>query len=476
MVRAEKDGPNNLERIYFSIIHECVHWERHWKFIDLCLLMDQDTTEVLECPATLTNSQRLPSDYTRMEWQANNLAARILVPTITAEKKFKQLLSEIKRKHPTWRNAVVMEDVIKRLAEIYQVSNETAKYRVIQLGYEQAAGVLNYVDGSYTLPISFADGSLKVGQSFFAPDAVIERELKKSELSEAYEQQRIVHVNKMLVCNHSKYVVLSDDGYYALTDYALEHADECCLAFDIRCISAIPNAYYCDASVLNQDFKVEDYKEVLCDTRNNRNHDILTNATQGKVILEQLKEYMDIYKTLPSDFGGTLKAHRDRKGDEIKKLKIREPNSGYNKLTQEKLADRSIISAGSVENYERGEADRIELGTVLSLCASLRLHPLFMIDLIQKAGYNLFNGTLVNAFYSYLIFYHHMESVEDWNLKLNLVGLAQLLPKRRREAQERLEEMLKEQEKWEKKIKNKLFSRKSQLLFGMRNGYTRPFA
>lgn len=452
LIRAEKDAPNDLTRLYFTTIHECVHWERHRKFIDLCLLMDQDETETLECPSTLTDSRRLSSDNLRMEWQANNLAARILVPTITAEKIFRNLLEEKQRKHPTWRNAVVMEDAIKRLAELYQVSNETAKYRVIQLGYEQAAGVLNYVDGSYTVPISFADGSLKAGQSFFAPDAVIERELKKPELSEAYEQQRIVHVNKMLVCNHSKYVVLSDDGYYELTDYALEHADECCMVFETKRNSKRQSAYYSDAAVLNRDFMADDFKEVMCDTRTKQNHDILKNADQGQEIKEQLEEYLAFYKTLPSDFGGTLKAHRNRKWNEIKEL-IKEPDSDYNNLTQEHLAERSMVSQGAIESYEGGDAENIKLGTVLSICASLRLHPLFMIDLIQKAGYNLFNGSLANAFYLYLIFYHHMESVEDWNLKLRRAGLSQLLPKRSDEVCEKLEEMLAELEKWEEEDK-----------------------
>lgn len=452
LIRAEKDAPNDLTRLYFTTIHECVHWERHRKFIDLCLLMDQDETETLECPSTLTDSRRLSSDNLRMEWQANNLAARILVPTITAEKIFRNLLEEKQRKHPTWRNAVVMEDAIKRLAELYQVSNETAKYRVIQLGYEQAAGVLNYVDGSYTVPISFADGSLKAGQSFFAPDAVIERELKKPELSEAYEQQRIVHVNKMLVCNHSKYVVLSDDGYYELTDYALEHADECCMVFETKRNSKRQSAYYSDAAVLNRDFMADDFKEVMCDTRTKQNHDILKNADQGQEIKEQLEEYLAFYKTLPSDFGGTLKAHRNRKWNEIKEL-IKEPNSDYNNLTQEHLAERSMVSQGTVENYERGKAENVELGTVLAISATLRLHPLFTIDLVEKAGYNLFNGSLSNAFYLYLIFYHHMESVEDWNLKLNRAGLSQLLPKRSSEVLEQLEEMLAELEKWEEENK-----------------------
>lgn len=452
LVRVEKDGPYNLERIFFSIIHECVHWERHRKFIDLCLLLEQNATEILECPTTLADSQRLSSDNLRMEWQANNLAARILVPTITAEKIFRNLLDEKQRKQPSWRAAVVMEEAIKRLAEVYRVSNETAKYRVIQLGYEQAAGVLNYVDGSYTVPISFADGSLKAGQSFFAPDAVIERELNNPDLSEAFEQQCIVHVNKMLVCNHSKYVVLSDDGHYELTDYALEHADECCMVFETKRNNKRQNVYYSDAAVLNRDFMADDFKEVMCDTRNKQNHDILKNAEQGQAIKEQLEEYLTIYKTLPSDFGGTLKAHRNRKWNEIKEL-IKEPNSDYNNLTQEHLAERSMVSQGTVENYERGKAENVELGTVLAISATLRLHPLFTIDLVEKAGYNLFNGSLSNAFYLYLIFYHHMESVEDWNLKLNRAGLSQLLPKRSSEVLEQLEEMLAELEKWEEENK-----------------------
>lgn len=126
LVRAEKDGPNYLERSIFPSFTKRPLGKTS-KVHRLCLLMEQDTTDIRMCPTTLTDSQRLSSDNLRMEWQANNLAARILVPTITAEKKFKQLLNEIKRKQPTWRDAVVMEEAIKRLAELYRVSNEISK-------------------------------------------------------------------------------------------------------------------------------------------------------------------------------------------------------------------------------------------------------------------------------------------------------------------------------------------------------------
>ena len=41
-----------------------------------------------------------------------------------------------------------------------------AKIRAIELGFDQAAGVFNYVDGQYYPPFSFAKGSLKKDQTF----------------------------------------------------------------------------------------------------------------------------------------------------------------------------------------------------------------------------------------------------------------------------------------------------------------------
>lgn len=35
-----------------------------------------------------------------------------------------------------------------------------------------------------------------------------------------------------------------------------------------------------------------------------------------------------------------------------------------------------MVSQGAIESYEGGDAENIKLGTVLSICASLRLHPL----------------------------------------------------------------------------------------------------
>lgn len=54
-----------------------------------------------------------------------------------------------------------MQLAISEFADFFKVSTMAAKIRAIELGFDQAAGVFNYVDGQYYPPFSFAKGSLK---------------------------------------------------------------------------------------------------------------------------------------------------------------------------------------------------------------------------------------------------------------------------------------------------------------------------
>jgi hypothetical protein len=48
------------------------------------------------------------------------------------------------------------------------------------------------------------------------------------ELTELYSKGIVVYANGMLCFNAPKYVMFNENGRYILTDYALEHVDECC--------------------------------------------------------------------------------------------------------------------------------------------------------------------------------------------------------------------------------------------------------
>ena len=59
-----------------------------------------------------------------------------------------------------------MELAISEFADFFKVSTTAAKIRAVELGFEQAAGVFNFVDGKNYPPFSFQKGSLKTGQTF----------------------------------------------------------------------------------------------------------------------------------------------------------------------------------------------------------------------------------------------------------------------------------------------------------------------
>ena len=82
-----------------------------------------------------------------MEWQANAIAPKILIPAKTGRAKLSELLYALSRAFPSDSKASIMQLAISEFADFFKVSTMAAKIRAIELGFDQAAGVFNYVDG-----------------------------------------------------------------------------------------------------------------------------------------------------------------------------------------------------------------------------------------------------------------------------------------------------------------------------------------
>lgn len=103
----------------------------------------------------------------------------------------------------------------------------------MELGFDFAEGTNVYVDGKYYPPYSFRKGSLKRNQTFTidAKNAVIESYVNPA-LSAQVKNGSIIYANCMYCINDARYITRNDNGTPILTDYALEHVDECWLIFD----------------------------------------------------------------------------------------------------------------------------------------------------------------------------------------------------------------------------------------------------
>ena len=115
-----------------TVAHECVHWYKHRNYHLLAHVNDIKRSKKQQCPAAEPD-ERIQDKWTDedwMEWQANGIAPRILMPKemfIQAAENFREELSEID-------NPYVLSYTLKnKLAEFFQVSKQSAGIRMQEL-------------------------------------------------------------------------------------------------------------------------------------------------------------------------------------------------------------------------------------------------------------------------------------------------------------------------------------------------------
>lgn len=82
-----------------TVIHECVHWDKHYKFFELQKLLNPDI-QAISCAVVedyKKKSNELADELSWMEWQANALAPKILIPAKTGKAKLSEILNRLHR-------------------------------------------------------------------------------------------------------------------------------------------------------------------------------------------------------------------------------------------------------------------------------------------------------------------------------------------------------------------------------------------
>lgn len=243
----------NLGSINNTIVHECVHWHKHRKAFKLEQLFNADASHI-SCEVLGKADSRISIKSTQyMERQANQLAPRIQMPKEPFTIKAKEYIAYFMREINAKNTVDVMEMVIGALEQDFGVSRQAVKVRLVELGFDEAIGTFNYVDGHYVKPHGFRKDSIKINQTFTlsTQDAAIQR-FMNLELREKTASGDYLFIDNHYVYNAPLYVGYSEDGKLELTDYARTHMDECCLAFDMVIISKMESTYH-TACFLNRE-------------------------------------------------------------------------------------------------------------------------------------------------------------------------------------------------------------------------------
>lgn len=400
-----------------TIAHELAHWELHRKFFEIMALLDENANQ-LSCEVT----PEIPrEDMTGIqkavwwaEWQANNLAPRIVMPRTL----FLDVLAQCYDENftPVHYTGQYLEAALEKTAELFGVSRFEAKVRAIQLGIMEAEGTMLYADRHYFFPISFPRQVLSKNQTFAIDSKSYEKLLKTdSEFASLIEQGHFVYAECFVVQNDPLYVHESDsphmEGVLVLTEYARENADECCLIFEreYKSDGKFDFEYYgqCYLSKeLTDDILVETKQTSDLSNQNKKER-----AAASAKLKAEGSSLMAIMRELPNSFSGTFDKH-------MKRLKKYDGK----KMTNLEMACRTGLSEDYIAKLRKDELN-VKLETVCALCIGLQLPPCFSKDMLRKARVD-FPYTEDGYFQSRILEEMYMEPLDSINEVLLEQGMS----------------------------------------------------
>lgn len=207
----------NLGCVNNTIAHEVYHWYKHRMYASIKHILNGSKVIACRCPSSMTYPAEKSSwtDEQFMEWQANNMAPRILMPKDQFQMKVRELYKSYDYDNtPLKINVLVC--IADELAKFYGVSKQSVLIRMIETGFSEAAGIYHYAsDRHYYISREDAFHAYRNDAEF--------RKITDSGLFR--------YVNGYYVIDDVLYIDQDDLGICSLSDYAWSHLEECALQF-----------------------------------------------------------------------------------------------------------------------------------------------------------------------------------------------------------------------------------------------------
>ena len=390
-----------------TIIHECVHWLKHRKHIELKRavggIVSRISCQVAEVPASTDKKTRTDTEW--MEWHSNALAPRILMPRKPFKQKADELIAWHMENNKTDRLSDVIVAVICELQEFFDVSVQSAKIRMIDIGYTEAIGVLEYVDGQYMPSHAFSSGAIGKNQTYTIPMMEGLAEYAANPMfRQLVDTGNFVYIDGHYCINAPQYVIVNEHGILEMTDYALAHMDECCLSFE-RVTKKNPSygiKHYTEGilyqSAVSQNVTEYVFKQTTGDKK------VVDNAANIRAELDEVKSAANVMSDLPGSFGKSL-------------AKLME----WRKMTVEQLGEEALVDVRMIHRMRADENRTWNIKKVAALCIGLKLPPTMSLPLIEKAGLK-FRPNEEQFTYQHILTTRYNSTIRDCNELLAEAG------------------------------------------------------
>lgn len=395
----EQDG-----ELLITVAHELVHWQFHQKFFKLLVLLgtDSDDMNCKEFPVAFSDSMTdIDKALCIAEWQANALAMRLAIPSCTVDAVNEIIANDPSTYYENYGDR--MQACVIKLAKIYGVSCFVAKARMRQLGYDFVDGtILEYEENgkkTQPAPFYFQPGTLKENETFVIYHNKYERLLRDNEeFAELIKERYFVYTGYVVCYNHPKYIKLKishDVIEYELSDYAREHAEECCYKF--KYTYNFNKNSYTGCTISQYLCRLEDI--VITIPTDYVEGGVHINAKQFKTIFDKIEADREKAKKIKAHmvlaeittFSDALKYHK-------KQIKG---------LTYHRIEERYGIKEDALKAYvapEDSKRHRIpSIEHMMLLCHAFHLPHDIAIDFLVKAGTPLKEGNLLHKLYDDLL-------------------------------------------------------------------------
>lgn len=356
IVNANIDHQFNYGTVNNTVIHECVHWWFHRKYMELRMLFNgEDAT--LVCPSDSEFNESLGDELFFIESQARTLTPLILMPREASIAKFEELLFN---QHTYGGNErSIYENALEKFADYFGVSYSTAKSRLEKLGYNET------LKKGINIKVKERNSTRFISYWEFCEIP------KDSQIAKMLERKQVVYADGFIVPNFEELVNYGKNNRPVLTEYALKHILEFAVPFDVKWKEKVSaDGKYLMHSLYNSGSSTREVTiskdAIKCVLRSYK------NADQTK---SNVKEFFRTFRMNDTDETTTLTF-----SEYLITLMER------HKVSIRELAAKADVSKSVIDKYRRYDEAAYTTQITLKLCIGMNAYPYETINLLGLMG------------------------------------------------------------------------------------------
>ncbi len=365
-----------------TIIHECIHWHLHRKKFLLLESIKMAESGIRCCVTGEMQNYEKSNDAWFLEWQANKIASKVLVPESILKQRVSDYLAAEKAEHPSVAEVYLIKNVVVKIAGFFGVSKQVAKIRMEECGYTIVKGAYDYCNGGYPKPYMFSTGSLGEDETFtIGCEDLIIQSMQNPVLSQLMGNGQLIYADSHLVVNNPRYVE-KKKSRTELTEYARMHLDECGIKFTVDTSTGHNGVTYHRECVLCRGFNgplQAEYKFKKIDNEN--------NIAKAEAVIQHEKQISYLMGCIVrTSFTQTL----------INLMKAQN-------MSVEELAGNAELASKTVTRCRTGETKDPTLETMVALAIGLDIPFEVSIQFLAVAGYSLLPSNEEHMLYRFFL-------------------------------------------------------------------------